>query len=157
MKKDSDDKTIVATHHKAKFIFEILETYEAGLHLLGSEVKSLRGGKSSLDGCFGREDKGELFLVNFYIPPYPYASILPPDPRRTRKLLLRRIEVNRILGKLKTKGLTLVPLEIYFRGGWAKAALGLARGKTGADKRDNLKKRALEREAEKSFKGKFKA
>lgn len=156
-KKDAEDKIVVATHHKAGFLFEILETYEAGLHLLGSEVKSLRGGKSSLDGCFGREDKGELYLVNFYIPLYPYAHISPPDPRRNRKLLLRKTEINRILGKLKLKNLTLVPLEIYFRRGWAKAALGLARGKTGVDRREDIKKRTLQREAEKSFKGKFRA
>jgi SsrA-binding protein len=154
--KKEEGKVVAATHRKATFHYEILETYEAGISLLGSEVKSLRAGKSSLDGCFGRVEGSELFLFNFHIAPYPYAHTgEPPDPRRTRKLLLNRAEINKIAGKLQLKGLTLVPLELYFRNGWAKVSLGLGRGKRGADKRDDLKKKAVEREAEKSFKGSY--
>ena len=151
----AEDKIVVATHRKARAIYEILDTWEAGLHLRGSEVKALRAGKAVLDGCYGRIDNGQLFLFNFYIPPYEFASIDVPEPRRTRKLLLHRQEIDKIAGKLQGKGLTLVPLEVYFRKGWAKVAVGLARGKTGADRRDDLKKKAEKREAEKSFKGSY--
>ncbi len=156
--KPETDKKIVATHRKARQYYEILETFEAGLALLGPEVKSLRLGKASLDGCFGRANGDELQLFNFYIPPYSFNTASEPlDPRRSRKLLLHRAEIEKIAGKLQTKGLTLVPLEVYFRKGWAKVSLGLARGKTGPDRRADLKKKDMAREAEKSFKGKFKA
>lgn len=151
----ADEKKVVATHRKARQFYEILETFEAGLSLTGSEVKSLRAGRASLDGCFGRSEGGELFLFNFYIPPYQYASVDVPDPRRTRKLLMHRREIKRISSRLQTKGLTLVPLEVYFRRGWAKASLALARGKPGPDRREDLKKRTQAREVEKSFKGKY--
>lgn len=154
-KKELPEKTVVASHHKARQFYEILETYEAGLALLGPEVKSLRSGRGQLDGCFGREDKGELFLHNFYIPPYQFTSAEAPDPRRVRKLLLHAKETSKIAGKLQTKGLTLIPLEVYFKRGWAKVLMGLARGKKGPDRRDDLKKRDLAREAEKSFKGRY--
>jgi SsrA-binding protein len=120
------------------------------------EVKSLRAGRASLDGCFGRADGGELWLENFYIPPYSFSTNIEPlDPRRRRKLLLHAHEAAKIEGKLKTKGLSLIPLEVYFRRGWAKVALALAKGKTGADRRDDLKKKAIRREADKSFKGAY--
>lgn len=154
-KKEADDKLVVATNRKARQFYEILETYEAGLSLLGSEVKALRSGKASLDGCYGRLDGDELFLFNFYIPPYQFAFGDAPDPRRARKMLLHRAEIDKLAGKLKTKGLTLVPLEVLFRRGWAKVVLGLGKGKKGPDRREDLKKQALTREAEKSFKGKY--
>ena len=157
MKKTAEDKIVVASHRKARAAYEILETFEAGLSLLGSEVKSLRGGRASLDGCFGRLDGRQLFLFNFYIPPYQYATTDAPDPRRSRKLLMHRKEINKIAGRLQGKGLTLIPLEIYFRHGWAKVALGLGRGKNGPDRREDLKKRAATREAEKSFKGAYRS
>ena len=155
-KKNEPEKTIVATHRKARQAYEILEVFEAGLSLLGGEVKSLRNGKASLDGCFGRSEKGELFLFNFYIAPYTFATINVPDPRRTRKILLHKGEINRIAGKLQTKGLALIPLEIYFKQGWAKVSIALARGKKGPDRRDDMKKRDTARDAERSFKGKYK-
>jgi SsrA-binding protein len=156
MKKELDAKLVVATNRKARMYYDVVETFEAGVSLLGSEVKSLRAGRATLDGCYGRLDGDDLFLFNFYIPPYQFATVSPPDPRRTRKLLLHRREIDKIAGKLQTKGLTLVPLEIYFKRGWAKVALGLARGKKGGDRREDLKKRAVAREAEKSFKGSYK-
>jgi len=154
-KKEPEERKVVATHRKARQFYEILETFEAGLALLGSEVKSLRSGRASLDGCFGRAVDGQLFLMNFYIPPYQFATTQIPEPRRDRKLLMHRREIEKISGKLQTKGLTLVPLEVYFRRGWAKVALGLAKGKKGGDRREDIQKRTLQREAEKSFKGKF--
>ncbi|OGS00669.1 MAG: SsrA-binding protein [Elusimicrobia bacterium RBG_16_66_12] len=155
-KDKEDDKKTVATHRKARQFYEIIEVIEAGLALKGPEVKALRRGQASLDGCFGRVDKGELWLENFYIPPYAFATNLEPlDPRRKRKLLLHAAEMRKVEGKLATKGLTLIPLEVYFRRGWAKVALGLAKGKTGADRRDDLKKKDVRREAEKSFKGAY--
>jgi SsrA-binding protein len=155
-KDNKDEKKTVATHRKARQFYEIIEVIEAGLHLRGPEVKSLRHGHGSLDGCFGRMDKGALWLENFYIPPYSFATNAEPlDPRRKRKLLLHSSEIKKIEGKLTTKGLTLIPLEVYFRRGWAKVALGLAKGKTGADRRDDLRKKDARRDAEKSFKGSY--
>jgi SsrA-binding protein len=156
--KKDDDKQIVASHRKARQFYEILEVFEAGLQLSGPEVKSLREGRASLDGCFGRLEAGELFLFNFYIPPYRFHTdaAAPIDTRRTRKLLMKHQEIERITRNLQVKGLTLIPLEVYFRRGWAKAAIGLARGKSGPDRRNDLKKKAVAREAEKSFKGKYK-
>ena len=156
-RKEDDGKQIVASHRKARQFYEILEVFEAGLQLAGPEVKSMREGRASLDGCFGRLEAGELFLFNFYIPPYRFHTdaAAPLDPRRTRKLLMKRGEIERIARSLQTKGFTLIPLEVYFRRGWAKASLALARGKRGPDRREDLKKKAVAREAEKSFKGKY--
>ena len=155
-KDKDDDKKTVATHRKARQFYEIIDVIEAGLQLRGPEVKALRKGQCSLDGCFGREDGGALWLENFYIPPYIFATNIEPlDPRRKRKLLLHKAELGKIQGKLTTKGLTLIPLEVYFKGGWAKVALGLAKGKTGADRRDDLRKKDARRDAEKSFKGSY--
>ncbi len=153
--KDSD-KIPVATYRKARHFYDILETYEAGISLAGPEVKSLRSGQASLEGSFGRADHGDIYLFNFYIPPYKFAGQTESDPRRKRRLLLRRQEIHKIAGSLQAKGLTLVPLEVYFRRGWAKVVMGLAKGKKGPDRREDLKKKALAREAEKSFKGSYK-
>ncbi|MBI4376916.1 MAG: SsrA-binding protein SmpB [Elusimicrobia bacterium] len=154
--KPKEERLVVATHRKARQFYEILETFEAGLALNGPEVKSLRAGRASLDGCFGRSEGGQLFIHNFYIPPYAFARAAEmPDPRRARKLLMHRREIDRISQKLQTRGLTLVPLEVYFKRGWAKVSLGLGRGKTGIDRREDLKKKALAHEAEKSFKGRY--
>lgn len=155
-KDKDDDKKTVATHRKARQFYEIIDVIEAGLQLKGPEVKALRKGQCSLDGCFGRPDGGALWLENFYIPPYTFATNIEPlDPRRKRKLLLHKAEQGKLEGKLTTKGLTLIPLEVYFRRGWAKVALGLAKGKTGADRRDDLRKKDARRDAEKSFKGSY--
>ncbi|MBI3565195.1 MAG: SsrA-binding protein SmpB [Elusimicrobia bacterium] len=155
-KEKTDDKKIVATNRKARQFYEILEVVEAGLQLRGPEVKSLRRGQASLDGCFGRVADGELWLENFYIPPYQFATNAEPlDTRRKRKLLLHTQGIAKISNKLTIKGQTLIPLEVYFRHGWAKVALGLAKGKTGADRRDDLRKKDARRDAEKSFKGSY--
>ena len=156
-KDKAEEKKSVATNRKARQFYEILDVVEAGIQLAGPEVKSLRSGQASLDGCYARDNgSGELFLHNFYIPPYVFNTAAEPlDTRRNRKLLLHSAEIKKIASKLQTKGLTLIPLEVYFKNGWAKVSLGLAKGKTGADRRDDLKKKALRREAEKSFKGSY--
>jgi SsrA-binding protein len=155
-KKEAEEKLVVATNRKARYSYEILEVFEAGLCLTGPEVKSLREGRASLDGCFGRHEGHELFLFNFYIPPYKFNTAAQPlDSRRTRKLLMNRAQIDRIGRSLQTKGFTLIPLDVYFRRGWAKTAMALARGKKGPDRRDDLKKKAVAHEAEKSFKGRY--
>ena len=158
-KKTEADKSkiSVALNRKARMLYEIFEVYEAGLLLNGGDVKSLRSGRISLDGCFGQSKNGELYLFNLHIPHYSFDTSAPSDPRRSRKLLLHKAELRKILSQIDAKGMTLVPLEIYFKRGWAKASLGIARGKKGPDRREELHKKALNREAEKSFKGKFRA
>ena len=131
---------------KARFNFEILETVEAGLVLEGSEVKSLRDGKGSIDEAFARVKNGEVWLYNMHIGPYDQAGQFGHDTRRTRKLLLKKREINRFLGRAVEKGSTLVPLTVYFKRGWAKVELGVARGKREFDKREDLKKRDAKRD-----------
>jgi SsrA-binding protein len=131
---------------KARFNFEILETVEAGLVLEGSEVKSLRDGKGNIDEAFARVRNGEVWLYNMHIGPYDQAGQFGHDTRRTRKLLLKKREINRFLGRAVEKGSTLVPLTVYFKRGWAKVELGVARGKREFDKREDLKKRDAKRD-----------
>jgi SsrA-binding protein len=131
---------------KAHHNFTILETVEAGLVLEGSEVKALRQGKCSIDEAFARLRGEEVWLYNMHIGPYEQAAQFGHDPRRTRKLLLRKREINRFLGKAVEKGSTLVPLAVYFKRGWAKVEIGVARGKREFDKREDLKKRDAKRD-----------
>ncbi len=145
---------VVATNRRARHDYSILETYEAGLSLVGSEVKSLRGGMVSLKEGFARVEGGEVFLHGVHITPYDKAGKFNPDPKRPRKLLFRKSEIKRLMGKTQEKGLTLVPLRLYFTDrGLAKLELGLARGKKLYDKRAALRERDLEREAQKSLRG----
>lgn len=147
----------VATNKKARFLYDIEETYEAGLVLLGPEVKSLRMGRANLADSFARVVNGEVYLYNLHISPYPYsreAALL--DPRRTRKLLLKKAEINRLAGKVAERGYTLVPLRIYFKDGWAKVELALAKGKKLYDRRESIKRREEERELRRRFKGRIK-
>jgi SsrA-binding protein len=139
-------RKVVASNRKARHDYAILDTYEAGLALTGTEVKSLRAGHASLVDAFAQERGGEIFLHGMHIPEYDRGTWTNHEPRRTRKLLLNRIEIDRLLGKLKESGLTLVPLSLYFADGWAKVELGLARGKRAYDKRQDLAKRDAERE-----------
>ena len=143
---------------KAHHNFTILETVEAGLVLEGSEVKALRQGKCSIDEAFARLRGEEVWLYNMHIGPYEQAAQFGHDPRRTRKLLLRKREINRFLGKAVEKGSTLVPLSVYFKRGWAKVEIGVARGKREFDKREDLKlresRRDIDRELARRRKGK---
>lgn len=146
-KKPSPTKNVVAQNRRARFDYFIEETMEAGLVLTGSEVKSLRAGKASIVESYAAEDGGALWLINAHIPEYPGARHFGHAPRRHRKLLMRKREIERLSGSLKREGITLVPLDIYFNDrGIAKLTLGLAKGKRKVDKRDTIKERDWQRD-----------
>ncbi len=136
----------VAQNRKARHLYHILETVEAGLVLTGTEVKSLRNGKANLGDAYATVEDGEVWLLNLHVSPYDHGNRANHEPLRRRKLLLSRREIRRLIGKIKEKGLTLIPLRIYFRGGWAKVEMGLAKGKKAHDKREDMAKRDAERE-----------
>lgn len=140
-------RKVVARNRKARHEYEILETFEAGMALKGPEVKSLRVGKASFQDAYAQVQGGEAWLHSLHISPYEQANRYNVDPLRVRKLLLNRHEIRRLVGKVEEKGLTLVPLEIYFVRGHAKVQLALARGKKLHDKRESLKQKQLDREA----------
>ncbi len=142
----------MARNKKARHEYEILDTWEAGLVLTGPEVKSLRAGRASMAGAFARVDNGEVWVYDLHISPYDPASRFNVDPLRPRKLLLNAREIRRLIGAVQERGLTLVPLDIYFRRGYAKVTLALARGKKLHDKRETLKRRTAEREIERAAK-----
>jgi len=142
----------VAQNRRAKRDYWIEETYEAGLALLGTEVKALREGRVSLEDGYAEIRNGEVFLVNVHISPYAYGNQFNHDPLRPRKLLLHKREIKRLLGKVKERGFTLIPLSLYFVRGKAKVELALARGKKLYDKREELKRRALEKELKRGYK-----
>jgi SsrA-binding protein len=141
---------VVATNRRARRNYTILDTYEAGLVLLGSEVKSLREGKMELKDSYGDIRRGEAYLVGAHISPYGFAREGGHDPERERKMLLHRREIDRIAGAVAEKGLTLVPLQVYFKDGKVKVELALARGKTTVDKRHTLRDREHAREMERA-------
>lgn len=143
---------IVCVNRRARHNYFIDETFEAGLVLLGSEVKSLRDGKANLVDSYAQIRRGEAFLVNTHISPYAGANRFNHEPTRTRKLLLHAREIERLTGKTKERGLTLIPLKLYFKDGRAKVELGLARGKKLYDKRETLKRKVAQREVERSLK-----
>ncbi len=143
---------MVAQNRRAKRDYWIEETYEAGLALLGTEVKALREGRVSLEDGYAEIRNGEVFLVNVHISPYAYGNQFNHDPLRPRKLLLHKREIKRLLGKVKERGFTLIPLSLYFVRGKAKVELALARGKKLYDKREELKRRALEKELKRGYK-----
>ena len=147
----------VCINRQARHNYFIEETYEAGLMLLGSEVKSLRDGKANLTDSYARIQKGEAFLVNAHVGHYPGANQFNHEPTRTRKLLLHAREIERLTGKTKERGLTLVPLRLYFKNGKAKVELGLARGKKLYDKRETLRRKVVEREVERALRQKSKS
>lgn len=144
-------RKVVASNRKARHDYAILDTFEAGLRLTGTEVKSLRLGRASLVDSFAQERDGEMYLYALHIPQYTQGTWTNHEPRRTRKLLLNRLEINRLTHKLDESGLTLVPLSIYFKDGWAKVELGLARGKKDYDKRQDLAKRDANREIQRAM------
>jgi SsrA-binding protein len=139
-------RKLVASNKKARHDYAILDTYEAGVALTGTEVKSLRAGRASLVDAFAQVKSGELYLHNMHIPEYAQGTWTNHEPRRTRKLLLKRLEIDRLDGKVAEGGLTLIPLSVYFADGWAKVELALARGKKTYDKRHDLAKRDADRE-----------
>ena len=143
---------LVSNNKKAYFDYFIEDKYEAGISLHGTEVKSLRLGKCSIKEAFIRIEKGEVYVYNMHISPYEKGNIFNKDPLRPKKLLLHKSEINKIAGSLATKGYTLVPLQVYFKGSLVKVEIGLARGKKLYDKRQDIAKKDQRREAERNFK-----
>ena len=146
------EKKLIANNKKAYHDFFLEERYEAGIELHGTEVKSMRMGKCSIKESFIRVERGEVFIYGMHISPYEKGNIFNKDPLRVKKLLLHKYEINKLLGKIKEKGYTLVPLQVYFKDGKVKVEIGLARGKKLYDKREAIAKKDQRREAEKEFK-----
>ena len=144
---------VLVTNRKARHDYHVLETFEAGIALVGTEVKSLREGKGNLKDSFAKVENGELFLYNMHISPYEKGNIFNRDPLRTRKLLMHKKQINRLAGRVQEKGLTLIPLKVYLNErGLVKVELALAKGKAIYDKREDIKRRDAKREVEKAFK-----
>ena len=146
---------LIANNKKAFHDYFIEDTYEAGIALAGTEVKSLRSGKCSIKEAFVRVENGEVYVYGMHITPYEKGNIFNKDPLRVKKLLLHKQEINKLLGKIKEKGYTLVPLQVYFKDGKAKVEIGLARGKKLYDKRQDIAKKDQRREVEREFKQTF--
>ena len=141
---------LIAQNRRARYDYEILDTYEEGLVLLGTEVKSLRVGKANLSDGYARIDNGEMFLHSVRIEPYGSGNRFNHDPERSRKMLLNRSEIDRIIGRTEEKGLTLIPLRLYFKGGVAKVEIGVVRGKRQYDKRREIAKRDADRASDRA-------
>jgi SsrA-binding protein len=145
-KAKSDEETLIADNRKAFFDYHILETFEAGIALLGTEVKGIREGQANLRDSYARVDNGEVWLFNVHINPYSHRGYVDHDPKRKRRLLLHKYEIRKLIGKTVEKGLTLVPTKMYFKNGKVKVAIALARGKAVHDKRETLRRREVDRE-----------
>ena len=152
MAKGKESQKLIANNKKAYHDFFIDETYECGIALHGTEVKSMRMGKCSIKEAFVRIEDGEVFVYGMHVSPYEKGNIFNKDPLPVKKLLLHKYEINKLLGKIKEKGYTLVPLQVYFKDGKVKVEIGLARGKKLYDKREAIAKKDQRREAEKEFK-----
>ncbi len=153
MAKKTPRKQPSLQNRKARFRYELLDQFECGVVLLGTEVKSIRAGQGSLEEAFATIDAGEIWLRGFHIPPYDHGNVHNHDPNRRRKLLLHKREINKIEPKLTLRGLTLVPVKVYFNErGLAKVTLALAKGKTHGDKRQDLKTRDAKREMDREIK-----
>lgn len=148
----TEEQKLIANNKKAYHDYFIDEKYEAGIALHGTEVKSMRMGKCSIKESFIRIENGEVFVYGMHVSPYEKGNLFNKDPLRVRKLLLHRSEINKLQGKIKEKGYTLVPLQVYFKDGKVKVEIGLAHGKKLYDKREDIAKKDQRREAEKEFK-----
>lgn len=148
------ERKIIAQNRKARHDYEILATYEAGIVLQGTEVKSLRDGRANLKDAYAAVREGEVWLYGVHISPYSHGNLNNHAPERDRKLLLHRNEIRRLIGKTKETGLTLVPLQLYFKNGKVKVELALAKGKKQYDKRQAIAKRDADRELARTFRGK---
>ena len=152
-RQDKDDgEKLIADNRKAFHDYHILETFEAGIALLGTEVKGIREGQANLRDSFARVEGGEVWLFNVHINPYSHRGYVDHDPRRRRRLLLHKYEIRKLIGKTVEKGLTLVPTRMYFKNGKIKVGLALARGKQDHDKRETLRRRETERETRAAIK-----
>ena len=147
-----DRKRVIVENRRAYHDYEIIETYEAGIVLVGSEVKSIREGRVSIQEAYADVEDGEVFIYGMHIAPYSKAGHYSPDPERPRKLLLKKREIKRLIGKVKERGLTLIPLKVYFKGPWVKIELALVRGKRKYEKREALKRRMIEEEIKRAMK-----
>jgi len=144
---------IISKNKRARFDFYIDETYEAGIVLTGTEVKSLRQGKVSLKDSYAKVKDGEIYLVDAHISPYTHGNRFNHDPDRPRKLLMHKREIRRLYGKSREKGYSLIPTKMYFKNGKVKVEIGLGKGKRAYDKRELLKQKTMEREVERSYRG----
>jgi len=149
---ETDSEKNIVSNRKARHEYEILQVVEAGIVLLGTEVKSLRAGNASMVDSYATIKDGEVWLIGCHINEYKYGNIANHEPTRTRKLLLQKSEIRKLLSKIKEKGLTLIPLRLYFKNGKVKVELGLAKGKKVFDKREDIKKRDFSREQERKVK-----
>ena len=145
---------LICQNKKARHDYHIINSYEAGIVLRGSEVKSCLSGKANLKDGYGRIKGGEIFLVNSHISPYTYAHQLNHDPLRERKLLFHKSEIKKLYGKMRERGLSLIPLKMYFKNGKVKVEMAIAKGKKLHDKREDIKRKDFAREAERDFRGK---
>lgn len=150
-----DNFKLVANNKKAYHDYFIDEKFECGIELFGTEVKSIRMGKCSIKEAFIRIERGEVFITGMHVNPYEKGNIFNKDPLRPKKLLLHRFEIDKLEGKIREKGYTLVPLQVYFKGSLAKIEIGLARGKKLYDKRQDIAKKDQKREVEREYKEKF--
>lgn len=152
MAKEKEPQKLIANNKKAYHEYFIDETYEAGIALHGTEVKSMRMGKCSIKESFVRIEDGEVFVYGMHVSPYEKGNIFNKDPLRVKKLLMHKYEINKLAGKVAEKGYTLVPLQVYFKNGRVKTQIGLARGKKFYDKRESIARKDQRREAERDFK-----
>lgn len=149
MTRETGEK-ILDTNRQALRLYEITDHFEAGISLLGTEVKSLRSGGSNLRDCFARVTGGEVFVYNWHIAPYSHGNIVNHEPLRTRKLLLRKSEIRKLAGLTRSTGLTLVPLKVYLKDGRIKLEIGVGRGRKLHDKREAVKRKEMKREADRA-------
>ncbi|PMB47631.1 SsrA-binding protein [Fischerella thermalis CCMEE 5330] len=153
MSDKSDGYKVICDNRQARYLYEILETYEAGIQLTGTEVKSIRAGRVNLQDGYALIRNGEAWLINVHISPYTASGqYFNHEPRRTRKLLLHRQEIRKLVGKVEQQGFTLVPLKMYLKRGWVKVSIALVKGKKLHDKREDIKKRQDQREMQRAMK-----
>ena len=150
--KDDAEDTLIADNRKAFHDYHILETFEAGIALLGTEVKGIREGRANLRDSYAQVDRGEVWLHNVHINPYSHRGYVDHDPKRKRRLLLHKYEIRKLIGKTVEKGLTLVPTRLYFKNGRVKVSIALAKGKQAHDKRDAIRQREVDRETRAAIK-----
>ena len=155
MVSNKDDRQIIAQNKKAQHDYFVLETYEAGIELFGTEVKSIRKGRVNLKDSWCSIDEGEIFVNGMHVSPYEQGNIFNRDPMRVKRLLMHKREINRLFGVTKQQGLTLIPLSVYFLKGRAKIEVGLCKGKKNYDKRDVAAKKDAQREIERNFKERY--
>ena len=148
----SDSEKLISDNRKARHDYKLFDTYEAGIVLLGTEVKAIREGRVNLRDSYGRLEKGELFLYNVHISPYSHRGYADHEPMRRRKLLLNKREIRKLVGKVVERGMTLVPVRMYFKRGRVKVAISLAKGKRDYDKRETVRAREADREARAAIK-----